>query len=125
MSSQQTPDINATDSVTWIQQSENSPSTRALKEALPDPDELIKLMAAPSNWYQGGLDFSWEIDLWGHVRRTVEASDADVESQKAMLEMARLSIIGDVVNNYYNLRGIQQQIMLAKQDEKALENAFL
>jgi NodT family efflux transporter outer membrane factor (OMF) lipoprotein len=119
--SQQTPTVNATGSVTRIQQSENSPSTRALKEALPNPDELIQLMAAPSNWYQGGLDFSWEIDLWGHVRRAIEASDADVQSQKAMLELARLSIVGDVVNNYYNLRGIQQQIMLAKQDEKALD----
>nr|WP_287856823.1 efflux transporter outer membrane subunit [Klebsiella sp.] len=121
VNSQQTPTVNATGSVTRIQQSENSPSTRALKEALPNPDELIKLMAAPSNWYQGGLDFSWEIDLWGHVRRAIEASDADVESQKAMLELARLSIVSDVVNNYYNLRGIQQQIVFAKQDEKALD----
>ncbi|MFH8135697.1 efflux transporter outer membrane subunit [Pantoea osteomyelitidis] len=119
--SQQTPTVTATGSVTRTQQSENSPSTRALKEVLPNPDELINLMSAPSNWYQGGLDFSWEIDLWGHVRRATEASAADVESQQAMLEMARLSIVGDVVNNYYNLRGIQQQIMLAKQDEKALD----
>lgn len=103
VSSQQTPDINATVSVTRIQQSENSPSTRALKETLPDPDEFIKLMAVPSNWYQGGLDFSWEIDLWGHVRCAEKASDADV------------------VNNYYNLRGILQQIMLTKQDEKVLD----
>ncbi|MDU6439480.1 MULTISPECIES: efflux transporter outer membrane subunit [Enterobacterales] len=123
--SQQTPTVNATGSVTRMQQSENAPSTRALKEALPNPDELIELMAAPSNWYQGGLDFSWEIDLWGHVRRAVEASDADVQSQQAMLELARLSIVGDVVNNYYNLRGIQQQIQLAKQDEKALNERLL
>lgn len=121
VNSQQTPTVNATGSVTRIQQSENSPSTRALKEALPNQDELIKLMAAPSNWYQGGLDFSWEIDLWGHVRRAIEASEADAEYQKAMLELARLSIVSDVVNNYYNLRGIQQQIVLAKQDEKALD----
>jgi outer membrane protein TolC len=38
-----------------------------------------------------------------------------------MLELARLSIVGDVVNNYYNLRGVQQQIVLARQDENALE----
>lgn len=119
-SSQQTPSVNATASITRTQQSENSPSTRALKEALPDPDELIQLMAEPYNWYQGGLDFSWEIDLWGHVRRAVEASDADSEAQKAMLELARLSIVGDVVNSYWSLRGIQQQIALAKDDENAL-----
>ncbi len=119
-SSQQTPSVNATASITRAQQSENSPSSRALKEAIPNPDELIQLMGEPYNWYQGGLDFSWEIDLWGHVRRAVEASDADSEAQKAMLELARLSIVGDVVNSYWNLRGIQQQIVLAKGDEKAL-----
>ncbi|WP_448942649.1 efflux transporter outer membrane subunit [Klebsiella michiganensis] len=120
-SSQQAPSVNATASITRTQQSENSPSTRALKEALPDPDELVQLMAEPYNWYQGGLDFSWEIDLWGHVRRAVEASDADSEAQKAMLELARLSIVGDVVNSYWSLRGTQQQIALAKDDEHALK----
>ncbi|HBT4732693.1 TPA: efflux transporter outer membrane subunit [Klebsiella quasipneumoniae subsp. similipneumoniae] len=124
-SSQQTPSVNATASITRAQQSENSPSTRALKEAIPNPDELIQLMGEPYNWYQGGLDFSWEIDLWGHVRRAVEASDADSEAQKAMLELARLSIVGDVVNSYWNLRGIQQQIVLAKGDEKALNERLM
>ena len=119
-SSQQTPSVNATASITRTQQSENSPSTRSLKEVLPDPDELVQLMAEPYNWYQGGLDFSWEIDLWGHVRRAVEASEADSEAQKAMLELARLSIVGDVVNSYWSLRGTQQQIALAKDDENAL-----
>ncbi|CNH97496.1 efflux transporter outer membrane subunit [Yersinia vastinensis] len=119
--SSQTPDINATGKVSREQLSENSPSTRALKEVLPQPDELIDLMTEPYTWYQAGLDFSWEIDLWGHVRRAIEASDADMSSQQAMLELARLSIIGDVVNNYYNLRGIQQQIALAKEDVQAME----
>ncbi|WP_241723810.1 efflux transporter outer membrane subunit [Raoultella sp. HC6] len=118
--SSQTPDINATGKVTREQLSENSPSTRALKEVLPQPDELIDLMSEPYNWYQAGLDFSWEIDLWGHVRRAVEASDADLSAQGAMLELARLSIVGDVVNNYYALRGIQQQIVLAKEDVQAM-----
>ncbi|QGY33197.1 efflux transporter outer membrane subunit [Pantoea cypripedii] len=118
--SSQTPDINATAKVTREQVSQNSPSTRALKEAIAQPDQLMDLMTAPYNWYQTGLDFSWEIDLWGHVRRAVEASDADVSAQGAMLDLARLSIIGDVVNNYYNLRGVQQQIYLAEEDVKAM-----
>lgn len=118
--SSQAPDINATGKVTREQLSENSSSTRALKEVLPEPDELIDLMSRPYNWYQAGLDFSWEIDLWGHVRRAVEASDADLSAQGAMLDLARLSIVGDVVNNYYNMRSIQQQIVLAKQDVQTM-----
>ncbi|WP_431221834.1 efflux transporter outer membrane subunit [Serratia sp. L9] len=118
--SQQAPEISATGKVNREQLSENSPSTRALKEVIPEPDHLIDLMTEPYTWYQAGLNFSWEIDLWGHVRRAVEASDADVSSQQAMLELARLSIVGDVVNNYYNLRGVQQQIALAKEDVLAM-----
>ena len=119
--SSQTPAINASGKVTREQLSENSPSTKALKEVIPQPDELIDLMTEPYYWYQAGLDFSWEIDLWGHVRRAVEASNADMASQQAMLELARLSIIGDVVNNYFNLRGIQQQIVLATEDVQAMD----
>lgn len=37
------------------------------------------------------MDFSWEIDLWGHVRRTVESAGADTEAQKALLAQAQLS----------------------------------
>lgn len=120
-SAQQLPEVDASAKVSREQQSGNGPSTRALKEILPDPDQVVDLMADPYNWYQAGLNFSWEIDLWGHVRRAIEAADADAAAQRAMLELAKLSIVSDVVNNYYNLRALQQQISLAHQDVAALD----
>lgn len=122
---QQAPEIAASAKVSREQQSGNGPSTRALKEILPNPEQVVDLMADPYNWYQAGLNFSWEIDLWGHVQRAVEASNADASAQQAMLDLARLSIVADVVNNYYNLRAIQQQIALAKQDVNTLDERLM
>lgn len=115
------PSLNATANVSRVQTSANSPSTRALKEVLPEPDELINLMTDPYNWYQAGLDFSWEIDLWGHVRRATEASAADSAAQGEMLKLAKLSIVGDVVDDYYRLRAIQQQRRLAEDNVRVME----
>lgn len=121
ISAQQLPEVAMTASVSREQQSSNGASTRVLKAILPDPERVVDLMADPYNWYQAGVNFSWEIDLWGHVRRAIEAADADVSAQRAMLELAKLSIIGDVVNNYYYLRAVQQQIALLREDVRVMD----
>lgn len=51
-------------------------------------------MAEPYDWYQGELDFTWEIDLWGHMSRAVKASEADSDPQKALLEFAPVKHYG-------------------------------
>jgi multidrug efflux system outer membrane protein len=61
----------------------------------------------PSNQFQLGGSASWEIDLFGRVRRSVEAANADllasVEDQHAVL----VSLCADVARNYIELRGAQ------------------
>jgi NodT family efflux transporter outer membrane factor (OMF) lipoprotein len=61
----------------------------------------------PSNQFQLGGSASWEIDLFGRVRRSVEAANADlqasVEDQRAVL----VSLCADVARNYIELRGAQ------------------
>lgn len=66
--------------------------------------------------YQAGLDASWEIDIFGGVRRNIEAADADllasVENRRAVL----ISLAAEVALNYLNLRGYQQQIAIAHEN---------
>jgi len=61
----------------------------------------------PSNQFQLGGSASWEIDLFGRVRRSVEAANAElqasVEDQRAVL----VSLCADVARNYIELRGAQ------------------
>jgi multidrug efflux system outer membrane protein len=69
--------------------------------------------------FQVGLDASWELDIFGGTRRNVEAATADL---KAALEDRRdvlVTLVGDVGNNYLNLRGVQQQIVIARKNLEA------
>jgi NodT family efflux transporter outer membrane factor (OMF) lipoprotein len=56
------------------------------------------------NTYAASLDASWEPDLWGAVRRSVEASDASAQSSAAQLAAARLSVQATLAQDYLQLR---------------------
>jgi NodT family efflux transporter outer membrane factor (OMF) lipoprotein len=68
------------------------------------------------NLYQFGVDASWEIDIWGHARRGVEAatalSDASYEDRNAVLLSARAELARD----YIQLRDTQALLQIAKQN---------
>jgi len=55
------------------------------------------------------IDFSWEIDLWGRVRRTVEASQAGAQASQADLASAILSAQSLLAQEYFLLRTVDAQ----------------
>ena len=59
------------------------------------------------------LDLSWELDLWGRVRRGVESSQATAEASAADLAAVTLSIQAELAGNYFQLRVLdaQQQLL--------------
>jgi multidrug efflux system outer membrane protein len=61
---------------------------------------------------QAGFDGLWELDLFGRVRRSVEAARADVGVSAATLQDARVSVIAEVARDYFILRGLQDQLAL-------------
>jgi outer membrane protein, multidrug efflux system len=54
-----------------------------------------------------GFDASWEVDLWGKQRRTVEAAKDNAEAAQAAADAAALTLRGEVARNYIALRGAQ------------------
>jgi multidrug efflux system outer membrane protein len=62
------------------------------------------------------FDGLWELDLFGRVRRNLEAARADVGGVMAVLQDARVSIIAEVARNYLVLRGLQDQLALTKRN---------
>ncbi|NLD37481.1 MAG: efflux transporter outer membrane subunit [Desulfatiglans sp.] len=63
-----------------------------------------------SEMYQAGVDSSWEIDIFGGIRRSIEASDADLESANASLNDVLVSLTAEVATNYVNLRLYQAEM---------------
>jgi outer membrane protein, multidrug efflux system len=70
---------------------------------------------------QAGFDGLWELDLFGRVRRNVEAARGDVGAAAATLQDARVSVIAEVARNYFILRSLQDQLALT---ERNADNQF-
>lgn len=63
--------------------------------------------------YRVGFDATWELDLWGAVRRNVEAARATVQSVEATRDDVLVSVQAEVAVNYIQLRGAQSQLAVA------------
>jgi multidrug efflux system outer membrane protein len=64
--------------------------------------------------YSLGFDASWEIDLFGHVRRSIEAARADLGAQQESLRDAEVAVAAEIARNYYELRGAQRRLQVAQ-----------
>ena len=58
------------------------------------------------------VDFSYEVDLWGRVRRTVSASREETQATAADLQTAALSLHAELAVDYFELRSADQQEQL-------------
>ena len=70
------------------------------------------------------LDMSYEVDLWGRVRRTVAASRNEMQATAADLETARLSLQAELAIDYFELRAADAQQQLLNATVKAFEDAL-
>ena len=61
------------------------------------------------NNFNASLDASWELDLFGRVRRSVEAADARIEAEEALLQGVQLTLLAETATAYFELRSLQAQ----------------
>ncbi|WP_431286828.1 efflux transporter outer membrane subunit [Roseateles chitinivorans] len=118
--SQRGPQAKASAGALRQRQSEYGASTRLLDviggSSGANRDQLVSALSSPFNDYQAGLDVSWELDLWGRVSQSIEAADADVATQVALLALARQSLAGQVAQHYLTLRSAQDQRQVVEED---------
>lgn len=77
-----------------------------------------------SNSYSASLGVSWELDLWGKLRRQLEADTASRDASAADLAASRLSLQSQLAQNYLQLRVMDQQIKLLNDTVEAYERAL-
>ena len=66
--------------------------------------------------YSGSFDAAWELDLFGRVRRANESAKAGEESLAASLHDAQISVAAEVARNYFELRGAQERLAVARRN---------
>jgi NodT family efflux transporter outer membrane factor (OMF) lipoprotein len=81
--------------------------------------------AAPAvSTYQVPADVSWELDLFGRVRRTAEAGVASAQASAADLEAVRLALHAELAADYLALRGLDEEARLLDSTVAAYEDAL-
>jgi len=68
------------------------------------------------NLYQFGFDTSWEIDIWGRTRRTVEAASAEADATYEDRNAVLLSARAELARDYIELRDTQSLLAIARQN---------
>jgi multidrug efflux system outer membrane protein len=74
--------------------------------------------------FQAGLDAAYEADLFGGVRRSVEAARADAQVALANLHASQLSIVAEVVLNYVDARLAQTRLRVARENLAAQDETL-
>ncbi len=62
-----------------------------------------------------GFDAAWELDLFGHLRRQVEAAVADTVAAADARDQVLVTLLADVARNYVQVRTLQMRIAIARQ----------
>jgi multidrug efflux system outer membrane protein len=68
--------------------------------------------ASTGNLITVPVDLSYEIDIWGRVRRSVEAAQAPYQASIADLEVVRQTLLADVANDYFTIRSLDAQAQI-------------
>lgn len=74
--------------------------------------------------YQAGFDAGWEIDIFGGLRRSVEAAQAELEASQAELRDVLVSLMAEVARNYVEVRTYQTRLRVAEANLYAQEKTF-
>lgn len=73
--------------------------------------------------FQAGFDASWELDLWGKVRRQVESASAQVEASTEARRNTLLTSLAELARNYVQLRGLQESERIVRSNLSTAEQA--
>lgn len=111
--------------------SEQSPSVdmnagysraRNSADGLSDPSGKSGKVAY--NLWQGDLVAGWELDLWGRVRRQVEAADASVEVAENDRRGVVLALLAETAGDYIQLRAVQHTLAVTRDNLKVAQHSL-
>lgn len=74
--------------------------------------------------WQAGFDAFWELDVWGRLRRGIEAADAEVLASVASYDDVLVSLIAEVAANYVSLRTFEQRLEVARANVAIQERSY-
>jgi NodT family efflux transporter outer membrane factor (OMF) lipoprotein len=81
-------------------------------------------MGKTATLYAAGFDAGWELDIFGGVRRAVEAAQADLEASQDQLHDVLVSLMAEVALNYLEVRTFQARLAVTEKNIKAQQETY-
>ena len=100
------PTINATSSATWNRPSADTTSSQT------------------SDLYTAGFDAAWELDIFGGTRRSVEASQRDLQAKEEDMHNVIVSLLAEVALNYLDVRIYQTRLTVAEDNLESQRQTY-
>jgi len=86
-------------------------SANATRSRVPVPGGGVT-----GNAFLAGFDAAWEMDVFGGVRRNIEAADADTIGKIESLRDVQVTLAAEVATNYITLRALQEELRIAEEN---------
>jgi multidrug efflux system outer membrane protein len=93
------PSLNGSGSATWTRTTGNGVGNATI--------------STDSKLYAANFDASWELDLFGGVRRSVEAAQGDLQASEESLRDVLVSLLSELALNYFDVRTYQDRLQVA------------
>ena len=86
--------------------------------------ESVTPGGATANLHDVNLGLSWELDLWGRIRRSNEAALAQYLSTQEARRGVQLSLVSEVARQYFQLRALDEQLDIARRTDAAFQGTY-
>src|SRR5207302_559662 len=88
------------------------------------PQKSAVIVPVEYNNFQGGFAASWELDVFGGIRRSVQAATADMRAAEENRRDVLVILLGDVGRVYAQLRGFQRRLEIANKNIKTQQDTL-
>lgn len=86
--------------------------------------EEISQFGGSGTLYSAGFDASWELDLFGGIKRSVEAADATLQASQELLSDTLITLVAEAALNYIEIRSFQARLEAAENNRKSQEESL-
>ena len=102
----------------------NPSAVRSQQSAHRPVEPGMKETNYTANIFSVPFDLSYELDIWGKVRRAFEAANAETQASVASYETILLTLKSDVAQTYYNLRYTDEELAILRNNIEVLEKSL-
>lgn len=100
-------------------------ATRGVSPAAGSPasDKVPAASYPTMNTFDTGISASWDLDLFGRLRRTLEASRAEADAVESLYRLTKMTVVANTVRAFTDACSIGRQISVAKRTIKSQEES--